>query len=515
MRADAKDSEYSTINFAIESGPPSDSQDVKDTMRGPYRRNRYFLRCSMLLNIAFLVVVIMLSSIIHHRRDDNDSDGDESASATATCTTGQCLREKCNGNGIYDPLLQKCNCYECYSGEYCTVDVSYSVEACSAVDVTAGDPKLFENYWLTDGPSKAALMEISPVWGMSYSGKDVEALVQEDIRALHKLVGNIQIRESDFIIVGSGSTHLLSAILYAAATIIAETAPDTAAPNVYAEIPYYNAYSDIATYHNSKLLGEFNPETSPGVNDSAIEIVTAPNNPTGENREPLYDNSFVLYDRAYNWPHFMPMDSTPVQVGDSEVTLYTLSKMSGHAGSRIGWAVVKDEVLAKAIQKYIAISVVSIPHEPLWRAHAVLDHIVTSEGEIFGYAKDILEYRWGIMKYIFEKENKDNRFDYSPEYSSENAELCDFFGTEQTPTKAYVWIKCNNEADQLYTSTTDSSRVGCDGVFLDAGINGRGGRVYGMSDDSYIRLELLMNDRTFELLHQRLNDLFFNIGPSR
>eukprot|EP01051_Picozoa_sp_SAG22_P022673 SAG22_NODE_5523_length_999_cov_1.715556_1_plen_78_part_00 len=56
----------------------------------------------------------------------------------------------------------------------------------------------------------------------------------------------------------------------------------------------------------------------------------------------------AVYDRAYYWPHF-----TPVQPASDEIGLYTLSKLTGHAGTRIGWALVKDEAVAARMAAWI------------------------------------------------------------------------------------------------------------------------------------------------------------------
>jgi hypothetical protein len=94
-----------------------------------------------------------------------------------------------------------------------------------------------------------------------------------------------------------------------------------------------------------------------------------------------YPGSTAVYDRAYYWwvtfslsanydpiirffsrlcrgftlfrcnqsyhagrPHF-----TPVQPANDEIGLYTASKLTGHAGTRIGWALVKDGALARIL----------------------------------------------------------------------------------------------------------------------------------------------------------------------
>eukprot|EP00959_Pyramimonas_sp_CCMP1952_P067650 1412126-Pyramimonas_sp.AAC.1 len=45
-------------------------------------------------------------------------------------------------------------------------------------------------------------------------------------------------------------------------------------------------------------------------------------------------------DSAYYWPHYTPVRRARAPTDDS-VLAFTLSKLTGHAGTRIGWAVVK------------------------------------------------------------------------------------------------------------------------------------------------------------------------------
>lgn len=65
-----------------------------------------------------------------------------------------------------------------------------------------------------------------------------------------------------------------------------------------------------------------------------IEIVTSPNNPDGSLREPVVNRSGgkVLHDLAYYWPHYTPITAP----ADYDLSLFTASKCTGHAGSRIG-----------------------------------------------------------------------------------------------------------------------------------------------------------------------------------
>lgn len=67
-----------------------------------------------------------------------------------------------------------------------------------------------------------------------------------------------------------------------------------------------------------------------------IEVVTSPNNPDGNIREPVVknngNNGKLVYDLAYYWPQYTPI----TQPADYDIMYFTFSKSTGHAGSRIG-----------------------------------------------------------------------------------------------------------------------------------------------------------------------------------
>jgi len=66
-----------------------------------------------------------------------------------------------------------------------------------------------------------------------------------------------------------------------------------------------------------------------------VENVASPNNPTAFIQEGMLDGPNVrnVYDHAYYWPHFTAI----IGPADEDVMLFTLSKLTGHAGSRLGY----------------------------------------------------------------------------------------------------------------------------------------------------------------------------------
>ena len=63
-----------------------------------------------------------------------------------------------------------------------------------------------------------------------------------------------------------------------------------------------------------------------------IEFVTSPNNPDGELKTSVLGKKNI-YDHAYLWPHFTPITGP----SDHDLMIFTLSKLTGHAGVRFGY----------------------------------------------------------------------------------------------------------------------------------------------------------------------------------
>ena len=67
------------------------------------------------------------------------------------------------------------------------------------------------------------------------------------------------------------------------------------------------------------------------------------------------ENSRAVFDSAYYWPHFTPIEDAPrtAELREHDVALFTLSKLTGHAGTRIGWAMTRDEEVAKRMASFV------------------------------------------------------------------------------------------------------------------------------------------------------------------
>lgn len=97
------------------------------------------------------------------------------------------------------------------------------------------------------------------------------------------------------------------------------------------------AYQEQVEYRASSLYNFVRePDRVKGIvrgQSSQIELIPSPNNPSFQIQEvPLNVSGPVVYNHAYYWPHLTPV----IKAVDIDIMLFTLSKITGHAGSRIG-----------------------------------------------------------------------------------------------------------------------------------------------------------------------------------
>lgn len=136
--------------------------------------------------------------------------------------------------------------------------------------------------------------------------------------------------------------------------------------------------------HNSPMNYTHNPQ-----------LFAYPNNPDGAVRAPrVRDKHRVVCDMVYNWGwnHF------PTQDLDCDVTVFSLSKCTGHCGSRFGWVVAKDQRLVDAAKGYLIYAQGGVAVEAQARASHIVQHIVATNSTFFGKARALVEARWDELE---------------------------------------------------------------------------------------------------------------------
>ncbi|RVW37455.1 Tryptophan aminotransferase-related protein 4 [Vitis vinifera] len=124
-------------------------------------------------------------------------------------------------------------------------------------------------------------------------------------------------------------------------------------------------------------------------------------------------NAKPIYDHAYYWPHFTPIPAP----ADEDLMIFTISKLTGHAGSRFGWALIKDKDVYETMLDYMSLNTVGVSRDTQLRAFKLLKVVTQGRGrEIFKFGK----------------------------FTS----ILYFFGKVKRPSPAYAWLKCEKEEDK-------------------------------------------------------------------
>ncbi|CAH9077826.1 unnamed protein product [Cuscuta epithymum] len=113
------------------------------------------------------------------------------------------------------------------------------LNADALVNLDHGDPTMFVPYW--EKMSEGSTINFPGSQSLSYFSETksvcwfLEPKLEEEIRRLHRTVGNAAVGEEDCIVVGSGSSQLIQAALYAL------SAPDSDQTlSVVCACPYYS-----------------------------------------------------------------------------------------------------------------------------------------------------------------------------------------------------------------------------------------------------------------------------------
>ncbi|EOA37442.1 hypothetical protein CARUB_v10011523mg [Capsella rubella] len=352
------------------------------------------------------------------------------------------------------------------------------------INLDQGDPTMFEEYWMK---MKDRCTVVIPAWDlMSYFSdtKNVcwflEPELEKAIKALHGAIGNAATEER-YIVVGTGSSQLCQAALFALSSL-SEVKP----VSIVAAVPYYSTYVEEASYLQSKLYKWEGDARTFDKEGPYIEMVTSPNNPDGTMREPVVnrkEGGKVIHDFAYYWPHYTPITRRE----DQDLMLFTFSKITGHAGSRIGWALVKDIDVAKKMVQYLTVNSIGVSKESQIRATKILNELTktcrTQSESFFEYGYEKMNSRWERLREVV---------DSGDAFTIPNhpQAFCNFFGKTISSAPAFAWLGLKAERDlgsllkENKVLTRGGDRCGC--------------------AKKYVRVSMLSRDDDYDVFLHRL-----------
>lgn len=377
--------------------------------------------------------------------------------------------------------LPGCECNTCYTGDEC----STLIPDCPA-DAVSGDALFLENYWKDHKENTAVL--VSGWHRMSYvftppSNFTSQELVKT-IKRLHEIVGNA-VAHDKYVIFGNGVTNLLNGFVISLSPNVTSN-PSDPIKKVVAQVPYYPVFKKQTNFFNFKgyeWAGNASDHVKTTTPEDFIEFVTSPNNPDGKLMSQVIPGSKTIHDLVYYWPHFHAIQSKPY---DEDIMLFAMSKFSGHAGSRFGWALIRDYALYEKMLTYMTSNTEGTPRETQLRTLYILNEInrqAKTDRDINLYGYRTLRKRWFAL-YLLVASSK--RFTLQ----ETKTEYCHYFKDIRLPSPSYGWIKCEWEED-----------VNCPEVLKNGKILTQGGELF-EAGTRYARLSLIKTDDDFnQLMH--------------
>ncbi|MED6217668.1 hypothetical protein PIB30_019800 [Stylosanthes scabra] len=367
----------------------------------------------------------------------------------------------------------------------------------SFINLDQGDPEVFAPYWRKKSEECTVVIKGSDL--MSYMSDMSNVCwfmlpeLHDAIRRLHRVVGNASAGMDKYIVVGTGSTQLFQAALFA---LSPSSDPSNHNPiNVVAAAPYYSEYQDEVEVLRSGLYRWGGDARVYDKNEEYIEVVTAPNNPCGSIRRAVARSEGegkLIHDFAYYWPQYTPI----TEEYDHDVMLFTFSKCTGHAGSRIGWAIVKDIEVARKMTRFIQMSSIGVSKESQIRVAKIIGVICDSYQKIgsslqsddlfFEHSKCMLRERWDKLRAAVGKTNLFSLDKYPKNY-------CNFTRQNSETYPAFAWIKCCGGIED------------CESYLRSLKVFARGGKRFGV-DGKYARVSLLCRDEVFNEFLTRISN---------
>lgn len=238
------------------------------------------------------------------------------------------------------------------------------------IDMSWGSPAFLIPYWKSF--SVHGSRQFDREMAYSFGSKDSLKTV---IKKIHEQENNAEVKDKH-IVVAAGATQIVLGLLHVLSGI-----KDT--DSAWANPPHFSRFPHLAEFAGLKWQKKNNP----------VLISTIPNNPDGSLF--LHKDTDIL-DLTYNWPQYVHR----VKKYDHPVMVFSLSKATGHASTRIGWAILEDELVAKALEQYIEYSTSGLSIDAQNAAEAILNDQLESSFTVFEDGKKTLEDRIELIKEI-------------------------------------------------------------------------------------------------------------------
>ena len=313
------------------------------------------------------------------------------------------------------------------------------LSALPPLDLRWGDPTYLSKYWQGIFLPPAPYTSANRMGYRQNAEKETVDLLVKVANGFDLIKYPQNIREMiPEVVIGNGSSQLLTAA-------IAVMGKDNYSYSVAPSWGRFGQLSEIAGVPHERLAANdlrkrmlltdrllYDPKDAISPNGQRGPVIyTSPNNPDGiryvSKLRDWTNGRAAIHDLNYNWPHYTDRPSpAPIStdLGNS-ISIYGLTKLSGFASVRFGWAYTYDKPLAEEMRKYIELATCGVGIEAQSHAHRVIEHIYHNGDYFFDSAKKILKPRFKELEQASKTKMAvhDGMFYYAPISDSKLAKI--------------------------------------------------------------------------------------------
>lgn len=225
------------------------------------------------------------------------------------------------------------------------------------IDLRIGNPDLFfEMLSICSDNTLIPLMT-----GMSYHKEGPLTQTIEAIKKLHEKFHPGLLTSKSQIVVGSGAGQLINAFFYLN-------------PKSSVQSPFW--------FRIPMLVKKQKAEAEYKISSEGVNLITYPSNPDGKM---LLGNENTWYDCVYLWPWFFSNEKDYVFATNTlsntkkAAAIFSLSKMTGHCGTRFGWAIINNKENQKNINEYMEFESGGLGYDTQIKAIEIINSLLEKE----------------------------------------------------------------------------------------------------------------------------------------
>jgi len=244
-----------------------------------------------------------------------------------------------------------------------------------------------EEYW------RSKLINISyPISSMTRYSLTGSPKLHELVRKFHKLQNPNADFDQKELVFGVGATQVLHAILYAIYHKLKRKLLITVRTPGYLDIP-----ETIPVLHTCQATYQ------PNLTYADVEFMATPNNPDGRLQTAQPGVLYTVYDRINFWPCYIGDDpSLPSRhtFKEEDITVFSLPKLNGFSGSRLGYAFIRDPELAHYARFYVVTQTHGLSIDSEIRHMTCLEWFMKDNNyqNFMRTMVETLQNRWNILR---------------------------------------------------------------------------------------------------------------------